>query len=156
MKLKLLFDENWGKPIVGAIAGLLRFRPYETEVAHIIDYVGTSGMRDAEWVQRLRSDAGWIVITTDRGRRGAERLPRICAEERVTHVLVSGTIHSFKQFQKATIFFKVWDRLEEAAKAGAGRRYLIRLSGDRHRTPIWTEKPIKTQRPIKLPDASKG
>lgn len=125
-KLKLLFDENFGQPLVHALANLLAFYESPLQVEHLIHYVGRHGERDDVWIPLLAKE-GWIVITADLGRCGGLKLPRICAAEKVTHVLLSGSLHQRKQFEKARAILVVWPELIDAATEPKGTRFKLQL-----------------------------
>ena len=129
---RILFDENLGKPLVAAIAGLVRFSRDECDICHLIDFVGREGEKDEAWIPRLKAD-GWLVITADRGKSGGSKLPQICRKERVTHVLISGKLHNRPQFEKARAILVTWPDILNASSGTQGARFRIRLG---HRLPI--------------------
>lgn len=125
--LKLLFDENFGKPFVDKLAPLLGEFPETPVIKHVLDYF-QSGSSDAEWIPQVARE-DFIVISFDRGRRyGGPKLPQICAEYGVTHVLVSGKLNQRKQADKIRAIMEVWTDLAALADAPPGSRYLLRLT----------------------------
>jgi PIN like domain len=97
--MKLLFDENFGRPLVSALKGLLAFSRDCPEVRHILE-LQTAGKKDPDWVPQLASN-GWVILTCDRGKSAGPKLPQLCRAYRITHVLISGGLHNSPQFEKA-------------------------------------------------------
>ena len=124
--LKLLFDENFGRPTVEKLRQFLAGTEPAPELANVVDYLG--GGKDEVWIPRLRAE-GWIVITADRGRRsGGVKLPGLCVAHGVTHVLLSKSVHHSSQFEKARAVLAVWPELGAAALAPAGTRFVLRFN----------------------------
>jgi hypothetical protein len=127
---RFLFDECLGKPIVEPLARLISMGKGEKPgVAHILDFTGM-GTRDEDWIPRIARD-GWTVITQDGGRtpnklRG-KKLPRLCAEYAVTHVILSPAICQRYAFEKFLTVLSVWYQLIDMADdpANRGNRYAL-------------------------------
>lgn len=137
--LKLLFDENFGKPFVDKLAPLLGGFPETPVIKHVLDYF-QSGSSDAEWIPRIAQER-FIVISFDRGRKyGGPKLPQICAEHDVTHVLVSGKLNQRKQADKIRAIMEVWPDLAALANAPRGSRYLLRLTSTGRATLVPKQK----------------
>ena len=90
--MKLLFDENFGLPLVEALKQVVAFSREAVEVRHIRE-LRHGGKADAEWVPKVKQ-GGWLVISSDRGRRSGPKLPQLCRAYGITHVLVSGSFRS--------------------------------------------------------------
>jgi hypothetical protein len=136
--IRVLFDENIGKPIACAIAQLLAFYRPAPEVMHLIDFEGREGSDDRQWIPKL-SEGGWIVVSGDMGRKKRDaRLPAICRIAGITHFLFSGTLHNSKQFEKARAIIALWPKIVDGAVGPKGRRYAIQ-KGDQH--PVLVAKP---------------
>mgnify|MGYP001272872431 CR=1 FL=1 len=122
-----MFDENLGRPIVGALAGLLGFDKPRPQVAHLIEYLESTGEKDEVWIPRLAAE-GWTVVTADKGSRGGgSKLPRICREHRITHVLLVGRLVHSPQFEKARSVLVIWpELLKEAGYRPRGSCFKIR------------------------------
>jgi hypothetical protein len=134
--IKVFFDENFGRPTVRSLEGLLKnsLTPPD-EVAHVLDFY-EPGTPDPEWLPRL-AEEGWIVITADRAKRsGGPKLPFLCAQLGITHVLLSGRIHKQPQFEKAVCVASVWDEIVAATAAPKGSRFILRLSGGVNPRPV--------------------
>lgn len=125
-QLKFLFDENFGGPLVKAMGAFLLAYHEPVEVKHVLDFQG-EGETDDKWVPRLAVE-DWIVVSCDRGKQfGGPKLPALCQHFKVTHVLVSGTLHRKKQFEKARAVITVWPELVKLPAALRGTRYSLRM-----------------------------
>jgi len=123
--VRILFDENIGKPIARAIGQLLAFYRPAPKVMHLIDFEGQEGTDDRKWIPKL-SEGGWVVISSDMGRKKRDaRLPAICRMAGITHFLFSGTLHNSVQFEKARAIIALWPRIVEGARGPRGARYAI-------------------------------
>jgi hypothetical protein len=130
--IRILFDENFGEPLVSALARFLAFDSEPKELRHLFKFAKESEADDI-WVPKI-APGGWTVITTDRGKKSAtKKLPQICCENGVTHVLVSASIHQAKQFEKARAVVAVWPEIVAATRGDKGRRFSLRYNGPRHR-----------------------
>lgn len=168
---RLLFDANIGKPLVGDIARMLsQYNTYDFEVAdvlHVFDFQASLGLAeegvwDEVWVPRA-GEAGWTIIAGDRGKRGGiskgKKLPLLCVEHGITHVLIASSIHDRKQFSKLLSFLSVWHELVEIARAEPGNRYKLESAGDqttnRGRARL-THRPIAPRLPPLRPFRPEG
>ena len=132
--MKLLFDENFGKPLVEALKKVATFSRDIADVRHIID-LRHGGRRDDEWVPEV-AGGDWLVITCDRGKSAGPKLPQLCREAKLTHVLMSGSLHNSPQFEKARAVLVVWPALVAASAEIAGARYSLQYSHSKHPTLI--------------------
>ena len=128
--MKLLFDENFGRPLVEALKQVIAFSRDAAEVRHIVD-LRHGGRRDDEWVPEV-AGGEWLVLTCDRGKSAGPKLPQLCREAGLTHVLVSGSLHNSPQFEKARAVMVVWPALVAACAEAAGARFSLRYSHSRH------------------------
>jgi hypothetical protein len=125
--LKLLLDENIGRPITESIASILWWHESRPVVKHLLD-IEQSGIRDSQWLKRLASE-GWVVMTADRAKRcGGDKLPQICLQFGITHILIGGTLHNQKQFEKARAIIYLWPEILRTFKAKKGSRYSLRYN----------------------------
>lgn len=82
-----------------ALPQLVYFQKARTEIMGIREFV-KADCADDEWVPKLSVEE-WIVVSSDRGKQcGGAKLPQVCAEHRVTHVLLSKAVHELSQFDK--------------------------------------------------------
>jgi hypothetical protein len=135
-----LFDENFGGPIVSTIAQILKFHPDPPEIGSVVEQFG-SGAKDQEWIPLVAKD-GWVVLSNDRAKRcGGAKLPIVCAEHGVTHILLSKSMHGMKQFYKAAAVLHMWDAITEVHTASPGSRFFIRLHLGKPAIFPWETKP---------------
>ena len=119
-------EPNFGRPLVKAMEPLLVTYHEPVVVKHVLDFQG-QGETDDKWVPRLAAE-DWIVISCDRGKQfGGPKLPALCQHFKVTHVLVSGTLHGKKQFEKARAVITVWPELVKLTTAVKGTRFSLRM-----------------------------
>jgi hypothetical protein len=134
--IRVFFDENFGRPTVQSLEGLLKnsLNP-PAEIAHILDFY-EQGTPDNQWLPKL-AEEGWIVISADRAKRsGGPKLPYLCAQFGITHILLSGRIHKQPQFEKAVSVASVWNEIVAASSAPKGSRYILRLSSGANPRPV--------------------
>ena len=127
---KLLFDECLGKPAISKLAEIVAMGGgVKPQVSHLFEYA-PPGTRDEVWVPGLASD-GWTVITADGGHRpnknrGA-KLPLLCHQYSVTHVVLSSFVHNRTTFEKIVTIMSVWYQIVDIASDSslAGKRYVL-------------------------------
>jgi hypothetical protein len=109
---------------------LLDTASVQVQLAHVTTYLRKS-IPDDEWIPRIASE-GWIVITADRGnvgrRKTGRKLPELCVEFKVTHVLVSPRIGQMSGFDKARHIVNTWPQMLALADAPRGSRFRMRMN----------------------------
>lgn len=130
---RLLFDECIGRPVM---AQLYDFVPQEVELHHIIDKY-TAGDKDEDWIPKLGTEGGWVVITADAGRNSkvGQKLPDLCFVHRVTHVILKGQFHHKTTLEKIKLIAEAWPRLENVFSSPQGSRYFMRLRNQKGGRP---------------------
>lgn len=103
--------------------------PSKPEFFHICDYF-TSGVLDNEWVPKISDEGRWIVITADAGRKSniGGKLPDLCSEYKITHVVFSAALHNKKVQEKAGALLMVWDKIELLNTEPPGSRFKLMFS----------------------------
>lgn len=140
--IRILFDECVGTPVLEAIKRVFDLFELNVEVKHIRDFQ-MNGVADEQWIPQIAAE-GWIIITADRGKCGGstQKLPRICLEYKLTHVILSSAVHHQKTADKAASIISVWRKLVEAVStATPGTRFSLQFSGQDRRLAIVTVKP---------------
>lgn len=113
------------------MAELVRVCRDPSVVETIVDFRNTHGTKDAEWVPKISQDE-WVVISADRGKSNrGQKLPRLCKDFGVRHVLLSNRIHELKQFAKIRAILSVWDGLFGVMNSPAGTRFLLKIHDGR-------------------------
>ena len=129
MQMKVLVDENIGIPLIKALSNILQFHPSKPYLKSLLEYF-KSGTQDPEWIQEIAED-DWIIVTSDRGRKsGGNKLPLLCREQHVTHILISGKLHNSPQFEKIKAIINCWDEIVETQKAPKGSRFALRYTSN--------------------------
>lgn len=128
--VRLLFDENTGAPFVDALREIVRLNKKQpVEIGHTIALFGR-GAKDLDWIPKV-VDNSWIVISEDRGVNSAagDKLPVICAQLGVTHVLVLPSIlRNGGQFEKMRAIMAIWPELILLPTLAAGTRLKLRYA----------------------------
>jgi hypothetical protein len=110
-----------------------------TAVRHVLDYY-SQGTPDSVWIPELAKE-DWTIISADRARRaGGPKLPLLCRQFGVTHILLSGKIHCQPQFQKIVSVATVWDDIVATRDAPRGTQFILRLSSSKNPRPILLSK----------------
>ena len=124
--MKLLFDENISRPATCALQALIAATEEEAEGCHLLERC-PMGAPDSDWLSQFQDQSHpWLVVTADSAkRRGGDRLPEICKDLRIRHVLISGKLHQRKQFDKMRAILTVWPDLREAFKSESGSRFKL-------------------------------
>lgn len=133
-KLKLLFDECVGRAVLPKITEFLGISENPPELSHVLQFQ-EQGVHDEDWIPQIAEER-WIVVTADRGRRGkqskGEKLPLVCRQFGVTHVMLSSSIHHKSNFDKIRILLEVWPGIIDLVNAPRGSGYLLRLTTAGH------------------------
>ena len=126
-EIKILIDENIGKPITKAIASLLLYHFSKPIIKHIQDFY-EEGITDDIWIPQIALEK-WIIVTADRAKKyGGAKLPSICKKFNVNHILISGRLHNEKQFEKARAIITVWPQILTIPDEPAGTRFALRFT----------------------------
>jgi PIN like domain len=122
---RFLFDECVGKP---AMEQLQRMVPGNPCCSHLRDTFA-QGTPDDKWIPALAGQEGLIVISGDRGKQSGikPKLPDLCEEHQITHVLLSAAVHRMKSHEKVAALALVWDQIAALDKHPAGTRCILRL-----------------------------
>jgi hypothetical protein len=122
---RYFFDECLGRP---AMRELARIVPGNPQFTHVLD-VFDQGTTDDVWVPRMAADGGWIVISSDRGRQSGlgAKLPWLCQEHKITHILLSTALHKKKSHEKVAALALIWSDIESVAAAPPGTRFKLRI-----------------------------
>jgi hypothetical protein len=134
--LKILFDENFGEPLVTALAEIIgSFHDEPCKVRHIFQVIPAGG-KDDVWIPKIAKD-GWIVISADRGKEGGSvKLPDICWRNKVTHFIASKSICNAKRFERLRVIITAWPTILIEARKPAGTRFSLRYDGHNRRVAV--------------------
>lgn len=158
IRAKLLFDECVGRPLVDELRRLsIGLDTEGVEIEHVLN-LQFGSTNDDQWIPEIASE-GWIIVTGDRGKRqksgrGA-KLPIVCAEYGVTHVVLSTAVNSFNTQRKFQAIVDHWEELIELRNATPGSTFQIQLvSSDRTQLKLKREPPqARRQQDLDLPEA---
>lgn len=152
-EFKLIFDECLSEPVVEALRPFLERVGVKLTLQAVVKYQ-RDAVPDKEWIPAIAREGGWIVISSDRGMRNKrerfdEKLPYLCRAHRVTHVLLSGTIHNLNAFGKGQAIVAVWRELVATADATRGTRFKLKMRERRDGFTL-TNDDARPARPIKV------
>jgi hypothetical protein len=112
-----------------------------------------SGEKDRNWIPRIAKQGRWVVITSDCGKQSPhkDRLPRICAENNVTHLLLTQSIHRLPMQEKQEILFQKWEEIVGLGDHPPGSRFYLRYvsvkgSGSQVVVRVVPDDPTKKKR----------
>lgn len=131
---RLLFDECIGKPVM---LQLLPLVSPGLEVHHLVDKF-KRGEQDEDWIPQLGTEGGWVLITSDAGihSKAGQKLPDLCAEHKVTHLILSGKLHKKTTVEKITWIAAAWPFVEEIFSSPPGSRFRMRLKSCKGKNAI--------------------
>lgn len=131
---RFLFDECVGKPVMEDIHRLVGTA---AEFTHICDYF-RQGILDIDWVPRIAAEGGWVVITPDGGKHSprGHKLPDLCRDYGVTHVILSPTLHNKKSAEKAGVIVSMWPKIERLVEEPPGSRFRLRYKETKGRAGL--------------------
>ena len=151
--LQLFFDECFGRPYLRCLAALLAKAPIPPKIVHYLEWY-KEGVPDSDWAIHVAKQ-GYVLISTDRGKQcGGIKLPMVCRDCGLTHVLISGRIHDGGQFEKARAIITVWPLITTCVAASPpGDGYLLRLHPETRMPTLYSQL---TRKPLSLPKSGLG
>ena len=98
------------------------------EFAHVCDFF-KQGTPDNVWVPKIASEGRWIVISSDGAKKANKggKLPDLCLAYKVTHVILSPTLHKKTAGEKVSALGFIWGQIENLDKEPAGTRFKLRF-----------------------------
>ena len=96
--VKFMFDECLGEPMMEKLRQIV---PGTRHFAHVVSYF-RRGVTDDVWIPELAKEGGWVIVSGDRGRGSAKggKLPLLCMQYKITHVLLSATLQNKKAHER--------------------------------------------------------
>ena len=109
----LFLDECVPIEVGDRLTPLLQGRPERPVVRHLVREF-EPGTADRVWLQVVKANR-WLLLTADRGKSNrGEKLPRVCRELGVIHVVLSATLHSrTPSSEKALAVADCWSDIVE-------------------------------------------
>ena len=123
-KLKFMFDECLGEPMMVNLKALV---PGDCHFEHVVKHY-KSGTKDNVWISQLAKEGGWVVISGDRAKIGRQggKLPQLCEQHHITHILLSKTFHDKKNHEKLAALALLWPEICQVFSEPPGTRFLLR------------------------------
>jgi len=107
-RLRLFLDECCSSRLVDDLKEFFAIDYPDTEIMHLTKSF-PRGTDDSVWLSKI--DPDWIVVTQDKGRAASNKLPMICQEKSITHVVfTAAVITSGYSGQKAALA-ACWEQL---------------------------------------------
>lgn len=149
--MRFLFDECLGRPLM---LGLREVLLSDAEFVHLIDKF-TSGVKDKVWLPQVAKEGDWIVITGDSGKgsRNGGKLPALCVEYAVTHVMFNTKLQQQKSATKAAALAAVWPQIEALSLCVPGTRAILRYQAIHERVAFRLDVPSVVLRETPTPAA---
>lgn len=125
--VKLFFDVcAVGPRAIKTIESATDLHALDIEVAHLTSYF-PANTPDESWISTI-SEEGWIVITADRGKhsRVGEKLPELCLDYQITHVLMSKSINQMSNYHRVAAIIENLDGIILCDEAKKGSRFHLR------------------------------
>lgn len=142
---KFLFDECLGEPMMKKLQEMVSGSPHFKHLREIFE----QKTPDSEWIPEIAREGGWVVITSDNAKRSNRggKLPRLCKEHKVTHILFSPALHSKRADEKLAALVLMWAQIAEVHKEppGTGFKLRYRDRADKQGLGIVLEKVVDKQ-----------
>jgi len=123
---------------------------------HTVDKFG-QGQKDEDWIPKLGSEGGWVVITADAGKQSkrGHKLPDLCREFHVTHLILSSKLHHKSASEKVRWIAAAWVFIETLHDEPPGSRFQLRLKpGKGMSLTVKVERKVTAKKkPKKKPDS---
>src|SRR5262249_955669 len=118
-------DECLGQPMMAVLKDAI---PDDVVFEHISQRF-LEGDPDQEWIPQLASEGDWVIITSDRGRRGkiGVKLPVLCAKYGVSYAAFAASLHNQPAAQKLGALLSVWADVMKVHDAKPGSAFTIRF-----------------------------
>ena len=123
--LKLFFDENMPLRFTERLLELYLEDYPDLQTDHIINR-HKCGMGDREWIPEIAQE-NWIIVTADAGKSSKEKLPEICTDCGVRHIILSPTLHNAPYKAKKEAFYCLWRHIAKIPRLPRGTRISLRL-----------------------------
>lgn len=119
---------------------ILAYRSSQDLTVALLTDMFKSGEGDEVWIPRIAVEKKWVIVTQDKGRkpkekgriaRNSNKLPRLCLEYGVTHILVSQVIAQMPALEKCNAVGFAWDKILLVGNYDEGSRFSMKLSNFR-------------------------
>jgi hypothetical protein len=110
--LKLFFDECCSKKLAHKIVEIYAECYPGIQTKHLSEFFAP-GTNDPDWIPLLEKEKDWIVLTADRGRKGAkdQKLPLICGKLGVTHISMTSVLKNEGYKAQKQALLSVWPQI---------------------------------------------
>lgn len=119
----VFFDSTFGHPWVSTLMGVFLMRKETQPLLKHIFQVSQEGEDDDKWIKKI-DEGDCIVISGDQG-HGKPRLPLICKQKNITHIILSPNVHHSTRFDRARAILALWPHILETFNAPPGSRFQL-------------------------------
>jgi hypothetical protein len=106
--LKLFFDQCLSKRLAQNLLDVFGEDYPDLQTKHLSE-IFANDTSDAVWLPQLAEEENWIVVTSDQGRESKKpQLPILCADLKITHLVISGKILSAGLMGHKHAFYCMW------------------------------------------------
>ena len=129
-EVKLIFDECLSHLTMESLRPFLIRAGQELFMKSVVVEYQKKGVPDKVWIPEIAAGDGWIVITADNGKKNKneaadEKLPFLCRHHRVTHIIMSSSVHALKGWDKGQAIVSVWTDIVAATTKTRGTRFRL-------------------------------
>jgi hypothetical protein len=124
------FDSTFGHPWVTTLVNLFLMRKESQPFLKHIFQISQEGEEDNQWTQKL-DEGDCIIITGDQG-RDKPRLPQICKDKHVTHIILTRNVHNSSKFERARAIIALWPQILQTFSSPPGSRYQIQQNSKKN------------------------
>lgn len=126
--MKLFFDECLSKKLPQQIAQIYSEDHPDLKTKHLTECYAP-GTPDDKWIPLLEKETDWVVVTADDGGGSKKaKLPIVCAQLGVTHIVMTPTLHQSPYKEHKQAILTLWpqilvvERLPRGTKISMGYR----------------------------------
>lgn len=123
----MFLDECVPEVIGDRLVAFLGDRPERPAFHHLLSMF-PPGEEDRVWLTAIK-ETGWLVVTADRGKSNrGEKLPRLCLELGIIHVVLSATLHRRSVGDRALALAACWENIVEVWRDRIGCGHSLRAN----------------------------
>jgi hypothetical protein len=147
----VLFLDECVPAIVGdRLITFLGDRPERPSARHLLTAF-PRGTPDRQWLEVVKA-SGWLLVTADRGKSNrGEKLPRLCLEMGVIHIVFSATLHARPANDRALALAAVWLDIVDVWQNRIGCGHVVRVRDRGKGFKLVDKATNRTRRPLGPP-----
>jgi hypothetical protein len=124
--LKLFFDSTSSPKLPRLLREFYAWDYPHLEATQLYDKFSSDQNDDPVWLSALSAEGGWIVVSEDRAKSSRRsQLPLICANLKITHILVSPSLKKFADMKQAIV--ECWRDVVALSRMPPGTKSVLRF-----------------------------